>query len=256
MNKRLIGGLILSLVLIFISLLGWDNSLHEQEDLRMPVSLGSYSGYGDYKIDPETILISLENGNSNVFEPLLEDPRDIEEVTDISISWTQADFMRIFSALSELVWDDSMDPKVWSIYDINFTGGCIDKICDLDFAKIVYFKKTGNSYTTRFMDIQPYFGLVRWGDGASYRQPILRKWKGVDLALSKVSAEGALRMAEENGGREKRLKISDRCGVYIYSSRFNDDNWNIAYHFGLPPYSFHVAIDLETGIAEFLNANQ
>jgi hypothetical protein len=189
----LISGSILFLILLFTISLRWDNSLDEQEDLRMPVSLGSYDGYGDYKIDPETILVSLENGNTDVFQSLLEDPRDVEELTDIAISWTQADFMRIFSALSKFVWDDVMDPNVWNVYAIHFSGGCIDEVCEFfHYARIVYFKKTGNSYTTRFMDIQPYFGLVRWGDGASYRQPILYKWKGVELAASKVSAENAL----------------------------------------------------------------
>src|SRR5512138_839606 len=121
MKKLLVGGIIFFLVALFVISLRWDNDLHKQEDLRMPTSLGSYSGYGDYKIDPETILISLEQGNTNVFEPLLKDPRDVEELTDISISWTQADFMMIFSALSKHVWEDSMDPKVWKIYDIDFS---------------------------------------------------------------------------------------------------------------------------------------
>jgi hypothetical protein len=244
MKKRLIGTTILFLILLLVFSLHWDNKLHEQEDLRMPVSLGSYSGYGDYKINPQTILISLELGNTNVFEPLLEDPRDVEELTDISISWTQADFMRIFSALSKFVWDDAMDPKVWNIYAIHFSGGCIDEDCELfHYARIIYFTKTGNSYTTRFIDIQPYFGLVRWGDGASYRQPILHKWKGVDLAASKVSAENALKIAEENGGKERRLKVYDRCPVYIDATRFNPENWDVSCIPGL--YTF--LIDLDTG---------
>jgi hypothetical protein len=243
MKKLLIGGTIISVILLFVLSLRWDNELHEQEDLRMPVSLGSYSGYGDYKIDPQTILISLEQGNTNVFEPLLEDPRDVEELTNIYISWTQADFMKIFSALSKLVWEDSMDPKVWSVYAIDFSGGCIEEICELDDARIVYFKTTGISYIVRFMDIQPYFGLVRWGDEASYRQPIFDKWKAVEFATSNVTADDALKIAEKNGGRKRRFETFDRCPVYISSSRWSPESWTVS----CTPNVYDFLIDLDTG---------
>lgn len=245
MKKLLVIGSILFLVLLFFISLWWDSSRREQESLRMTVSLGSYSRYGAYKIDPETILVSLEHENTNVFEPLLEDPRDVEELTDISISWTQADYLRIFSALSKLVWDDGMDPQVWSISDIDFSGGCIDEGCDpFHYARMVYFKKVGLSYTTRFMDIQPYFGLVRWGDGANYLQPIWRKWKGIEFARAKVTAEDALRIAEENGGRKKRLSASgNRCPVEVYSSRSDPENWNV----WCAPHLYKFLIDLNTG---------
>lgn len=242
MNKSLVGWVIIFLGVIIIILLVWENRPNDQEGLRLPSSLASYSEYGYYKIDPKTILVSLENGNTNVFNPLFEDPRDVEEITDISISWTQADFMRIFSALSKLVWNKPLDPKVWSIYDIYFSGWCTDDSCDLDSARVVYFKTIENSYATRFMDIQPYIGLVRWGDGASYPQPLLDKWKGIELAILKITAEDALRIAETNGGREKRLKTTDRCYVSVSSSRFDPENWTVMCVAG---YTF--LIDLNTG---------
>ena len=243
MNKRLIGGVVFFLGLIIVISLVWDNRPNDQEGLRLPGSLGSYSEYGYYKIDPETILVSLKNGDANVFQPLLKDPNEIwEEIPDLSISWTQADFMRISSALSKLVWNESMDPKVWSIYDIYFSGWCTDNSCDLDSVQVVYFKTVRNSYATRFMDIHPYFGLVRWGDGASYPQPLLRKWKGVEFATSKIAAEEALRIAEANGGRERRLKATDGCYVSVNSSRFNPEYWHVMCVAG-----YQSNIDLDSG---------
>lgn len=260
MNKRLFGKVIFLPALIglmFVISRAWDDHLHTEEDLRRPNDFGSYSGYGYYKINPETILVSLNNGNTDVFQPLLVDPNEIEEdVTDMSISWTQTDFMRIFSALSKVVWDDSMDPDVWSIYDIDFSGGCEKDICDLDFAQIVYFKESENSYTTRIMDIQPYFGLVRWGDGASYSQPIIHKWKSVDLAMSRITAEDALKISEKNGGRETRMKVSEHCVVFIGSSRFNHTNWAISYVAINPSLHNKYTVDLNTGESKVLTVNQ
>ena len=74
MNKRLfriIGGTIFLLILIFIMTLVSDNQLHKQEDLRLPSRISSYSDAGYYKIDPETILTSLGDGDEDVFT---EDP--------------------------------------------------------------------------------------------------------------------------------------------------------------------------------------
>lgn len=245
-NKRLVGGVVVCLgLIIVISLVGAD-SRNDQEGLRLPSSLGSYSEYGFYKIDPETILVSLKNGDANVFQPLLKDPNEIwEEISDLSIWWTQADFMRIFSALSKLVWNESMDPQVWSIYNIYFSGWCADDSCNLDSVQVVYFKTVGNSYATRFMDIHPYFGLVRWGDGASYPKPLLYKWKGVELAKSKITAEDALRIAEINGGREKRLKTTDGCYVSVNSSRFAPEYWDVFCVAG-----YRSAINFDTGEAK------
>jgi len=248
MNKSLVGWAIFFLVLIIIVSLAWDDNHQDQESLRQPSSLGSYSEYGYYKIDPETILGSLESGNTNVFKPVLEDPPEVEEIADISISWTQADYMEIASALSKLVWNDTIDLKVWSIYDIYFTGGCVDDSCDLHSARVVYFKPTGNSYATRFIDIQPYFGLVRWGDGATYPQPLLRKWKGVEFATSKIAAEEALGIAEANGGRERRLKATDRCYISVSSSRFNPEYWHVMCVAG-----YQSNIDLDTGEANIFD---
>src|SRR5574341_1203099 len=105
MKKRLIGGVILflGLIIIVISIV-WDDHPNDQEGLRQPGNLGSYSEYGYYKIDPDAIFVSLKNGDAKAFQPLLKDSNEIwEEIPDLSISWTQADFMRIISALSKLV---------------------------------------------------------------------------------------------------------------------------------------------------------
>jgi hypothetical protein len=218
-----------------------------------PFVFNSYERDGYYKFDPSTIFTSLQNGETSLFEPLSQEPSSVEKVTDASISWTQADYLEIFSALSALVWDDSMDPMVWKIYDVSFLVECIDETCIFDNADIVYFKISANSYTTRIMRIQPFLGLARWGDGTSY--PPVRQWEGVELTTARITAEDALKIAEENGGRKLRLKADNKCIMSVSSPALgssgpNNRNWYVQYIFQDPPiYEFF--IDFDSGKYEF-----
>jgi hypothetical protein len=213
MNKHLIyiiGGTVLLLVLTIIMVPIYDNGLHEQRDLKNPNYLSSYSNTGYYAINPETILTSLNSGDVNVFMPLLKDPRDItEDVTDITISWTQADFQRIASALSRLVWDDPIDAKDWNIYFVSFGGSCSDPVGFFS-ATITYFKTGRTAYITRLIEVNPYLGFVGWGDGANYPKPILQKWNSVDLFKAKFTADDVLRIVSEDA--KERFQLKDNCG--------------------------------------------
>lgn len=211
---------------------------------KRPFDFKSYGRDGYYKIDPQTILTSLENEDMNVFEPLVTDPNKIEKLTDISVAWTQADYLRIFSAFSKLVWDDSMDPKVWGIYYVNFVGRCFDEACNLHNALIVYFKISANSYTTRIMEVQPSFGLVRWGDETNY--PLVRRWESVQLTEARITAEDALKIAEKNGGREIRLKAPNKYTVTVDSWGSDNKIWQVQYLFDDPPF-YQFLIDFDTG---------
>ena len=274
MKQRLIGGSILFLMILFFIWLTWEKHLYEgslisqtqaaqhrddylkwqtqdaylnKEYHNRPFDFNSYGRDGYYKIDPETILTSLENGDTNVFKPLLKDPTKVERVADASISWTQADYLRVFSAFSKLVWDDSMGSQIWKIYYVDFVGSCFDKPCNLHNALIVYFKISANSYTTRIMEIQPSFGLVRWGDETSY--PVVRQWKGVELSAARITAEDALKIAEKNGGREIRLRAPNKYTVTVHSWE-SDKNWQVQYIFDDPPF-YQFLVDFDTGRYEF-----
>lgn len=246
MNRRLIsivGGIIILLILAFIMVPRYDNGLHEQEDLQPPSSLASYSDLGYYKIDPGTILESLANGDANVFMPMLEDMHDVEEIPGISISWTQADFLRIASALGQFLWEDPMDLRDWSVYAVTFEGFC-DNLTGLDYAEITYFKTGWNGYTTRVIEIHPYFGWVGWGNGENYRKPILRKWNSVDLLGAKITADDALRIASEDA--KERFHLKDKCGVLMGVPENNDPkNWYL--HVYGSPDSIVYTVNLETG---------
>jgi hypothetical protein len=255
MNRRLVsivGGAIFLLILAFAIILAHDNYLHKQEDLQLPSSISSYSDMGYYKIDPETILTSLASGDTNVFMPLPEDIQDVEEIAGISISWTQADFLKIASALGQFLWGDPMDLRDWSVYAVTFEGFCDDST-GLDYAELTYFKAGSTGYSTRFIEIHPYFGWVGWGNEANYPKPILRKWKSVDLLGAKITADDALRIASEHA--KERFHLKDKCGVLMGVPENNDPNNWYLHVFGFPD-SIVYAVNFETGDYTFENRSK
>jgi hypothetical protein len=257
MNKRpffIFGGLILLLILSFVLILVNDNRLHKLEDLRPPHQIGSYQERGYFKIDPETILESIESGDINGFLPLAKDEaHDLEELSDLTIYWTQADFLRIVNAVGQYVWNDPMDLKNWNVFDISLMGHCGDAL-GFDYASISYFKVVENNYTTRIIEIDPRFGLVKWGDGKTYPQPILHKWEGVDLPGTNITADDALQIAIDD--LKVNYQIKDNiCGVVMRSSRYAPSHWRLDILRGSLD-SILYSVDLETGKYELVNANQ
>jgi hypothetical protein len=249
MNKRqffIIGILTFLLVSIFIWILVEDNYLYEQEvqGANAPDLSSSYEKSGYFKIDPKTILASLESGNTHVFMPLSEGEALDLEATDLSIDWTQADFLKIASVLGRLVWDDPMDLKDWSVYLISFQSSCSGPIGFVS-AIIAYFRTEKNNYVTRMIEIKPSFGWVRWGGEGTYPQPILRKWRGVNLAGAKVTADDALQIVNDDVKMHFQSE-ANICGVWAGSSRQYPHNWQLHIVRG-PLEQIFYTVDFYTG---------
>ena len=259
MKKRLFVGTLLLLGLILGIIFAYDLNLSNDESMRDPANLSSYPDRGYFKIDPETILTSLAQGNSEVFAPLPENLNSVQSSSNVSFSWTQSNFLEVASALVQRVWKDPMSMKDWSIYFILFQTDCRDNINGFDFAAITYFKLTtmeGRTvYVTRHIDVVPYDTVVRWGDGAWYPVPILQKWKSVNLAEARFTAEDALQIAEKHGGKEARLNAENNCLLQVDSPQNSDyKNWYLSYL--IRPDFVNYAIDLDTGEYKILGRGQ
>ena len=255
MNKRLfriIGGIIFLLILMVAMIPIYDNYLLKQQDLNSPNLFTRYSDSGYYRIDPKTILASLETGQIDVFTPLLENPNEIEPVTSTPIRWTQADFMKIVSALGQFAWGDPMNLKDWSMYYISFEGSCNDPM-GFSFASFTYFKTRTTGYETRLIEIYPGYGWVRWGNSQTYPKPILQKWNKVDLLEAKVNADNALQIASEDA--KKRFQFTKGCGVSMGTPQYNDPkNWYL--DFTGAPDAIAYTVNLETGNYTFQNLSK
>jgi hypothetical protein len=255
MNKRILIGLILFLFvlgLLVIWVFAYDHKLHERQELMNPNHFSSYSNKGIYQFDPESILTSLDRGKTDVFTPLLEDLDLVEEPTDVPISWKQADFLKIASALGQSVWEDPMDLEDWNVYSVSFSGDCENDM-GFNLSSITYFKMVEkNYYTTRFINVIAYLGVVKWGSDATYSRPIIDRWDSVDLAGSNISADDAQQIAEDNGGKEFRSQVDNICSFRVGSPYFNKNGkWRLSYG-----SDFNMYIDFYTGEYELLNTDQ
>lgn len=255
MNKRLVTVSIVFLGLTFITLLVHDYNADKEEGNRIPSYLNSYSDIGYFKINPDTILESLSKGDNNIFAPLLEDPRSVQSLTNVSFFWTQADFLKIVNSLGMLIWNDPMEFTDWGIYDYYFHRSCQEGPDGFDYGAITFFKTivvNGRKvYTTRHIEIDPYSSMVRWGSGATYSRPIFYKWNDFNAAGINIMAEHALRILEKHGGEEARLKINNQCLIMITTSK-NNDKWDVYY---ISTY-FSALIDPRTGEYEIFSKNQ
>lgn len=255
MNKRHIhiaSIFIFVLALSFFAVLIYDNYLQTQLDLHNPNNISNYWDIGIYEFDPETILASLEGNNSTNFIELTEEPPEINKMTNPEIVWTQEDLLNIAIAIGKFVWGESANLEDWRIYYMFFEGNCNNPY-ELDFATIVFFEERGNKYITYLVEINPYLGVIRLGDGETYPKPILWKWKSVDLFASKIFAEKALQIAGEDA--KTQFQFEKQCGATISSPQNNDvENWHLKIFSASDFLSY--TVNMKTGEYSFQNLDE
>lgn len=188
-------------------------------DSRSPARYGSYSNSGYYEINPETIFDDLAEGNDDVFKVFTGNP-DRDEPYYESIVWSQSDFLKIAGAVSQKAWNEPLDLENWKVSYMSLIRGCKDDPDGFHTYSIAYFKELGiknweRTYVTRLIEITPWNGLIRWGKDAKFSAPILLGWNGANLQQIKITPDNALRIAEEHGGEDARLKVDNNCRVVL-----------------------------------------
>ena len=62
-----------------------------------------------YSIDPETLLEALDRGDTDVFTLLDPTPEAVSTPSSLeSVSWSQADYLRIAQALHQQSWQEPL----------------------------------------------------------------------------------------------------------------------------------------------------
>lgn len=242
----ILSSIVLVLAFQAFPLLGdWDVPTTITEDYE-PLGSG-YFGY--FQINPETLLSSLDEGKTDVFLPEL---RDMEEVGAPSpamynapIPWRQADYIMIFNALNQFVWEDTLED--WSVYEMSFSANCQENFVGFVEGSIVYYKDTlvngQKKYTTRHFTIVPEYLSAGWGGGKNFPHPLfIFDWKRIDIDDIKIRAEDALKTAEDNGGRDARVKINNKCYISVWMLPTNWRGWWVRIG-----NNFEVYIDSFTG---------
>ena len=213
---------------------------------RGPSGLGSYPERGKYRINPETILASLEQGDIDIFVPISATSElGYPLFSPGSFPWKQSDYLKIANAVHQSVWQENLDG--WRIYSMFYFIECQDYPIGFDGGEITFFRPTPNgpSYDIRTVIINPLSGEVEWG-GASYPRTMFG-WKSINLSELKITADIAFDVAEENGGRETRLEIENACRILlIFKPNGDNDGWSVIYSDGSQFY-FNIEINPYTG---------
>jgi hypothetical protein len=211
------------------------------------------SGFSDYpdtglsRIDPGTILASLDRGETDVFQP---EPPSLDDLSwtgpilyNDPISWRQSYYLDIARALNQFVWKDAWDD--WNLFDMSFATHCRDNPGGVTWAEFRYYKTIFNEgkikYAWRSIYVVPEYLDVAWGGGAYFSHPIFG-WKKIDLSRLKITAEEALKIAEANGGKEARSRIGNKCNIGLLLLPEYYDGWKVDYG-----SDFEILIDPYTG---------
>jgi len=204
---------------------------------------GAFNDTGSYKIDTETILATLAQGETDVFTLELATPQaPLEKV----IMWHQSDYLEIASALHQFVWSEKLDN--WNLYSMSFDASCQDGSNGFLNGDFTYFKTVFHggklTYTAHEILISPQYENVSWGGGMDFPRPVLG-WKSIVLNRLKVTSENALKIAEENGGSTARLAAENKCTISLILSGYT--GWNVVYEGSDGLFIFEIKIDPYTG---------
>ncbi|HEU0293868.1 MAG TPA: hypothetical protein VFR47_14095 [Anaerolineales bacterium] len=211
-----------------------------------------------YAINPETILASIGSDETELFMPLpSETETDTSQWLAKSYYWNDKEFMKVANALHQFVWNESLEK--WSLYKAHYRiFQCQDESSRFEAADFIYFRRYDNYYLVHTIWINPFNGEVGTGY-TNYEYTGKRKAIDFDKADIK-NASAALKLSEDNGGRDAQLKDINGCSVDIslapYAFKHNflpipfsrtDWGWHAVYTNDNSEIIFEIVIDPYTG---------
>ena len=244
---------VLIAIAIFLTLLGiayiyvYDPFLPEARSF--PVGIGDFRDRNSYQIDSNTIIAALDSGQTDLFT-LMDSPQPTA-IPDVSVSWQQEDFIKVARALNQTVWSEPLSG--WKLYSMHFSTACQDDPRGFAEGDFYYFKTTFRDngkirFTTQDFFISLPDEQATWAGGANFSRPLFG-WKNIRLGRTQITAEDALTIAEENGGRESRLLVDNNCSIHVMLS--GDNFWQVyMYHDDTRALIFRMEIDPSTGRIE------
>ena len=202
----------------------------------------------EFIIDPSSILNQLDNRNTDVFI-LREDEFEGDIYSEISAFWDQEDYYKIAQTLHQQLWKLPLESHLYHmIFSVNCTDVDEGGFSSASFysTRAVQVNEEGHRidyeiniypFDNRILTSRGEFGPT---DGAA---------KPIELEKMKVTAEEAVRIAEENGAAEKRLEHDNRCSISVYMPGSIEKGWYVVYssNYGEPNFYYKMEIDPQTG---------
>ena len=232
LTKTLVILIALPIVVVICGLLYSYYIFSHEPGPDLPPSITYLKNSGSSKIDPQTILTSLERGDTDFFQLSNSIPANPQFV--MNIEWTQAEFLRVATAFSQAVWKESFDG--WNLYRMNFFATCKDSPRGFGEAQFYFYKWTivnaRRLFSVRAILVDPEYGYMAWGSDENWPFPMFGgKVKKIDLGKVTIMGEKALLMAESKGGLNIRESAGNDCSVIasMQPGIYAQTDWLIMY---------------------------
>jgi hypothetical protein len=197
-----------------------------------PINIGVFFSIGSATIDPTTLLEDIRSGEQTLFlHPQSNFPENPPFI--VLIGWSQNDYIEIAKALYKEIWND--DPSKWHLYRVSFYTSCKNSSGKFESAELYYYQEVKvdgkRMYSVRDILVQPEYGYIVWGGDTKFPRP-LWGWAEIDLEdIKRISAEEALKLADQQEGSEFRNKNNNDCRISVdmWPWGYERSDWKVGY---------------------------
>lgn len=209
-----------------------------------------------YTFDPESILTLVAQDDPDAFEMQSDGFEPVLTVPEVTVEWSQTDYLQIAGALHEKITNESITDK--RLHFLNFGAECKkveegpqQAVFELYEIEHSFFKRNGNRVT---INIDPITGSIWFQTERIPSSEIKGYLSSIDLSNLTILASNAFQIAEMNGGRDARLEIQNDCLVSaILAPDGAAPDWKIRYFNRESSHIFEITINEHSGEYEIVN---
>jgi hypothetical protein len=192
----------------------------------------TYGREGYFGFRPENYSTGINSEKDFTLYSITKNQLEEQKKFGKIIKWKEKDFVLITQIVHQKIWNKSVNDIKLS--EVSFTTSCLNIDSGLQNGLFTFFeieKPDKNDVGRRIehhIHILPSEGLIHW-----YETYISINDKGesfLDFSHNKVTSDNALFIAEENGGKDVRLKNANKCNINVFSGLAEKDLvWHINY---------------------------
>lgn len=217
---------------------------------------------GNYGFDSQTILDSLKSGNKDVFTQLSSVQTDGPVLHPVH--WTQDDYYHVADAFMEDVWKEPLSN--WELAYLHFQTNCDYASFGPQYFSLDIFQQSvpGKYYYEGQIEINAGQNILSWTRDEDYNPRFdlfsEREQNSYDWSQIKISANQAVQIVEEQGGKNVSQTLKQKCEIdgslerneYLAQGR---PQWSIIYSWVPEQASglINSFVDTETGAAKIFN---
>lgn len=220
----------ITIVILLLGLIWFSIQIIYSKDYLQRYPTGSFNRTQYFKINPDTVLVSIDKNEDGVFQ--LAEDASFEKINEKTFSWTQEDYNNIANEVSFFAWGEALDG--WNLYRMIFRTSCRDNPIGFDYAAYVFFKETTYNneikYSARSISISPQYGDIAAGSDTTFPRPFWG-WDYIETKSISITADEAMQSAEKNGGQGARLAMQNKCQIYVSMNPndYNHVDWKVVY---------------------------